>query len=131
MSKMDIGGPVKLVILGDEPVMLRYLERLTMDMDCDVGVCTSAEELLAAAALEKPDCVVADVDMRGRKSGLQACSLLRDAAPGCRFLLVSGDGGNIRGCQDAGFEAILEKPFTPDEFRALFSGLLEGRRKKS
>ncbi|HAH06931.1 MAG TPA: hypothetical protein DCM05_10460 [Elusimicrobia bacterium] len=120
MEKQDADARTKLIILSDEPVLLSYLERLASERGWQVGVCTTPVEFLAASAVVEPQYVVVDVDMRCRLSGPRVCSMLRDALPACRFLLLSGDGGNIRECREAGFRIILEKPFAPEEFWSAF-----------
>jgi two-component system cell cycle sensor histidine kinase/response regulator CckA len=103
-------GPVRLLIVDDEPAMLgllrRYLERLGYEVD----VAATAEAALAhfESGAEKYACVITDLKLPGM-SGEEMLERMRAVRPGLRALVSSG---NPYQPQSAGV-GFLQKPYMP------------------
>jgi two-component system, LytTR family, response regulator len=75
MSPLRASTPLRVLIVDDEPIARRTLEKLcTADRGLEiVGQCRHGDEAIAAIAAERPDVVFLDVEMRDL-SGLDVIS---------------------------------------------------------
>ena len=103
--------PRPRVLLADDHVeILSALRRMLLPF-CDVvGVVRDGKVLLEEIASVRPDVVVVDLNMPGL-SGLEACRLIRQAAPGTRVVMLtaSDDPAIRRKAQELGASAFVVK----------------------
>lgn len=81
----------KVLIVEDEPDM-RMLIAIMLSLDPRMQVVGEASDGLAALELargQQPDLIILDHQIEGDVMGLQASSLLKEAAPASRILLYS------------------------------------------
>jgi two-component system, OmpR family, KDP operon response regulator KdpE len=113
-----------VLVVDDEPQILRALQTNLRGAGYDVATATTAEEALSAAAMRPPDAVVLDLVLPDG-SGIDVARELRSwsAAP-ILVLSVVGDESEKVAALDAGADDYVEKPFGIDELLARLRALL-------
>ena len=103
----------KILIIDDDPVVLKYLKALFEDNGYATATATSSAEGLDTVRAQKPDLITLDLEMPGewgprfyRK--LRLDKVLRDIP----VIVISGIDGD-HAIKDA--VAFLAKPFDPDK----------------
>lgn len=120
--------PVTLrVVLADDAPDLREMLRLALEMTGDFTVVAEAadgEATVAAVREQQPDVLVLDVSMP-LLDGLDAIPAIRDAAPHCSILVLSGysDGGLRSAALKAGADGFLVKGSLPRDVISAIRGL--------
>jgi DNA-binding NarL/FixJ family response regulator len=119
--------PKRLLIVDDEPNLLRALEALLNAEGFEVTTARSGPDALVKLAQGVPDLIVSDIRMPGM-SGYELARQLRDsprtALVPIIFLTAKGESEDrIEGFR-AGVDAYLTKPFVPDELLALINNIL-------
>jgi two-component system response regulator AtoC len=111
----------KILLVDDEPGMLRYIKTLLEVDDYKVDTATTGEEALAL--VEKglqPDLVLLDVLMPGI-DGLQTLEQLRQLRPGVKVVMLScvSDTRKVVHAMKLGAQDYLTKPFQKSELDAV------------
>jgi two-component system KDP operon response regulator KdpE len=108
----------RVLVVDDEPQILRALQTNLRGAGYDVETATSAEAALAAAAAHPPDAVILDLVLPDGR-GTNVCRELRrwSSAP-VLVLSVVGDEREKVAALDAGADDYVEKPFGIDELLA-------------
>jgi len=119
--------PKRLLIVDDEPNLLRALEALLNAEGFEVTTARSGPDALVKLAQGVPDLIVSDIRMPGM-SGYELARQLRDSSRTALvpiiFLTAKGESEDrIEGFR-AGVDAYLTKPFVPDELLALINNIL-------
>ncbi len=113
MSEATAQTPINVLIVDDDPAVLRALTRL---LAREAGfVCSGTQDPLEAitlAAEQTPDVVLSDISMPGM-NGLELLSQLKARTPSCEVVLMTGFGSveiAVRAVK-AGAYDFLVKPF--------------------
>jgi two-component system KDP operon response regulator KdpE len=108
----------KILVVDDEPQILRALETNLRGAGYEVDTATTAEEARTAAALRRPDAVILDLVLPDG-TGADVCRELRrwSAVP-VIVLSVVGDQQEKVAALDAGADDYVTKPFGMDELLA-------------
>ena len=111
----------KILLVDDEPGMLRYIKTLLEVDDYKVETATTGEEALQR--VEKgmePDLVLLDVLMPGI-DGLQTLEQLRQMQPGVKVIMLScvNDTRKVVQAMKLGAQDYLTKPFQKAELDAV------------
>ena len=119
--------PKRLLIVDDEPNLLRALEAFLTAERFEVTTARSGPDALVKLAQGGPDLIVSDIRMPGM-SGYELARQLRDSSRTALvpiiFLTAKGElEDRIEGYR-AGVDAYLTKPFVPDELLALINNIL-------
>ncbi|WP_026341489.1 response regulator [Actinomadura atramentaria] len=122
---------IRVLIAEDQHVVrgaLVALFQLEDDLEV-VAEAASGDEVVAAARAERPDVAVLDIDLPGR-DGLAAAAELREAVPGCRTLMLTGNGrpGYLRRALEVGAAGFVLKTAPPDEVIAAIRTVAAGGR---
>lgn len=117
----------RLLVVDDEPNLLRAVAACLKAADYEVSTARSAREALVQLAEAVPDLVVSDIRMPGM-DGYQLARQLRGsprtALVPIVFLTAKDEKADrIEGFR-AGIDAYLTKPFEPDELIAVVNGIL-------
>ena len=109
---------VRVLVVDDEPQILRALQTNLRGAGYDVDTAATAEDALAAAALRPPDAVILDLVLPDGR-GTDVCRELRrwSTAP-VLLLSVVGEEHEKVAALDAGADDYLEKPFGVEELLA-------------
>jgi two-component system, OmpR family, response regulator ResD len=109
----------KLALVADDDAGIRELVALYLeDLNCDVLEARDGQEALDAALEDEPDLIVVDASIP-RLSGYDVTREVRRRLPArVRVLLMSKSvrSGDMADAFEAGADAYLRKPFTPEEF---------------
>jgi CheY-like chemotaxis protein len=100
-----------VLIVEDNLLIAEHISTSVSDLGHDVaGVAATAEEAIAAARLRRPDLVLADVDLGGAASGIDAIARIRerDAVPA---IYVTGFPERVRRTDHVEPALVVTKPF--------------------
>src|SRR5438552_11068377 len=119
-------GEARILVVDDEPHILRALQATLRGAGYDVVAAGTGEEALRSAAVRPPKAVILDLVLPDRH-GLEDCRELR-AWTQVPILVLSaaGDEGEKVAALDAGGDYCVTKPFGTDE---LLSQLSDARRR--
>jgi two-component system KDP operon response regulator KdpE len=108
----------RVLVVDDEPQILRALQTNLRGAGYDVETATTAEGALAAAAMRPPDAVILDLVLPDGR-GTDVCRELRGWYRGPVLLLsVVGEEREKVAALDAGADDYVEKPFGIEELLA-------------
>jgi two-component system KDP operon response regulator KdpE len=111
-------GAARVLVVDDEPQILRALTTNLRGAGYEVETAATAEEALAAAALREPDAVILDLVLPDR-SGTEVCRELRTwSAVPVIVLSAVGDEDEKVAALDAGADDYVTKPFGMGELLA-------------
>jgi CheY-like chemotaxis protein/MinD-like ATPase involved in chromosome partitioning or flagellar assembly len=118
----------KILIVDDEPNMLKLLGLTLEHEGYEIAVAQDAEQAMAKVQAQKPDLVILDV-MLPRVSGLELCQQLRDRPDTANLpiIMLSAKGevpDKVAGLK-AGADEYVVKPVDTAEFLARVASLLE------
>src|SRR5882672_9387306 len=111
----------KILLVDDEPGMLRYIKTLLEVDDYKVKTATTGEEALALVQKGlRPDLVLMDLLMPGI-DGLQTLEQLRQIQPGVKVVMMScvGDTKKVVQAMRLGAQDYITKPFQKAELDAV------------
>lgn len=105
--------PKKILIIDDDPVVVKYLEAIFSDNGYETCTAASTEEGLAAVKKENPDLITLDLQMPGEWGPRFYRKLRKNKAlKDIPIIVISGIDGD-HAIKDA--IAFLEKPFDPEK----------------
>ena len=103
----------KILIIDDDPVVVKYLENLFQDNGYETCVASSSMEGLEVVRREKPDLISLDLEMPGEWGPRFYRKLRKDKElKDTPIIVVSGIDGD-HAIKDA--VAFVAKPFDPDK----------------
>jgi len=109
----------RVLIVDDEPYILRILAFKLRRAGYTALEATSSEEALALLARERVDCLILDVTLASPTTGFALAERLRDEPATCRipvvFLTARSLPTDRRRGDDLGAAAYITKPFSLDE----------------
>jgi two-component system KDP operon response regulator KdpE len=108
----------RVLVVDDEPQILRGLRMSLEGAGYDVDVAATGEDALAAAAMRPPEAVILDLVLPDR-SGIEVCRELRGWSKAPILVLSAvGDEGEKVAALDAGADDYVTKPFGIEELLA-------------
>ncbi len=120
-------APPRLLLVDDDPVFLEVLGQALEARGFRVDRAGGAEEALAAARREPPAYAVVDLRLvepaGGEASGLHLVAALRELAPACRVVVLTGYASIATAVEAIKLGAVhyLAKPADADEVVAAFA----------
>jgi two-component system KDP operon response regulator KdpE len=118
-----VSGP-RILVVDDEPQILRALRSTLRGAGYEVNTAASAEEALTAAATQPPEAVILDLVLPDR-SGVEVCRELRRWTQVPVLVLSAvGDEREKVAALDAGADDYVTKPFGVDELLARLRAVL-------
>ncbi len=123
---------LRVMIVEDEPPMLRFLARL-LDQTEGFSVlfqCTGAEEALELLGTEHIDLLISDIRMSGL-SGLELAEKARGCSPEMHIIIVTGYRSfeYARTAVPLNIDAFVTKPIDQEEFRRILFQIRDACRK--
>ena len=115
----------RVLIVDDEPQIVRGLEDNLRFEGYQTATATNGEDALAAAAREAPDLILLDIMMPGL-SGWDVCRALRGKGIDVPIIMLTARGeetDRIRGLE-LGADDYITKPFSPRELVARVKAVL-------
>lgn len=118
----------RLLIVDDEPNLLRAVAAVLRDEDFDVKTARGGREALVMIAQDPPDLIVSDV----RMPGIDGYALARRLRSTANFALIpivflsakDETEDRVEGFR-SGVDVYLSKPFEPDELVAVIRSILQ------
>ena len=110
----------KILVLDDEPLILKTIERALVKIGYSVRIAHEAKEFMRLLRAEPSDLLLMDMNL-GNTYSLNLLDEVGVLAPEAKVIFMSG---LIPEREDILF---LEKPFTIDELRALVREVLDGK----
>ncbi|MCX6630182.1 MAG: response regulator transcription factor [Candidatus Solibacter sp.] len=119
----------RLLLADDHEDVLTWVETLLEDEFCIVGTAHDGEGLIEAAALLRPDLIIADVVMP-RMNGISSVRAIRDLLPACRFVFLSmhNEPDLVREALAAGASGFVLKVAADTDLPQAARDALAGRR---
>jgi two-component system KDP operon response regulator KdpE len=113
-----------VLVVDDEPQILRGLKVILDDAGFDVEVAENAKEAIDAASVRPPDAMVLDLVLPDR-SGVEVCAEIRTWSnlPIIVLSAIGDEREKVRAL-DAGADDYVTKPFGPDELLARLRAVL-------
>ena len=119
----------KILIVDDEPHMLRVTELSLKKGGYDLLAARNGREAIDVAERELPDLIVMDVTMP-ELDGLAALKLLkaRPATAGIPVIMLTSRGQSLarEAAESSGAALYVTKPFSPSQLLAAARRILEG-----
>lgn len=108
-----MGVEKKILVIDDEPGILRYFDRLLTGLGYAV---LTGDNSQAGCELAKDPCVsliISDLNMPGEPSKMDLIRKLRELRPDCPVVVVSGypTPERLQACEELGVAEFLTKPF--------------------
>ena len=120
-----VGGSEKILVVEDDPSVLRFGVELLEGLGYAVVSATAAEEALAILRRDPGiELLFSDVVMPGGVNGIALSEMARREIPGLKVLLTSGFVGH-RVFRERAAHAILDKPYEPRVLAARIRALLD------
>ncbi len=115
---MDRPSGARVLVVDDEPAILRTLERTLSRHGLDVDTAATGEDALERYERARPDLVVLDLGLPGI-DGLEVIRRIRARAPTPVIVLSARDGEREKiAALDMGADDYVTKPFGADELLA-------------
>lgn len=112
--------PIKILLIGDEPNLLRTLRRNLVGRGYEVSIALDDTETYEIAPKIKPDLFMLDLDFTSTQvNGLEICTQLRKMSQSPLIVLSSIESDNIKiQALDLGADDFVVMPFSMEEFLA-------------
>ena len=118
------GLSLRLLTLDDDPAVGLATRRLLRANGHEVVTATSAEEALDQLRARPFDVVLSDLRLRCGMDGWALAAEVHRTWPRVRFVVATRAAGiDWRAARAAGIEAVLHKPYQPEELRVLLTNL--------
>lgn len=119
-------GQEKILIVDDEPKVVRLLSTLFTATGFTVLTCHNPEMAAGQVALEQPDLVILDILFPGLTDGCKVCRQIREFSSIPIIMLTAKvrDGDKLAGF-DAGADDYVTKPFNSKELVARVRAMLK------
>ena len=127
-QRVGVHGTVQeapqVLLVEDEPLVLKMLQRVFGAQGWGVVAASSAEEALELVGARAPDVLVTDVRLP-RQSGLWLCRQLRSSYPDLPVVFISGYTDGLAEKMDPR-DALVGKPFSAPEMVQVVRDRLPG-----
>ena len=118
-------GSQTVLIVDDEPDMLRSLGRILKARGLVVETAASGEEAVTRARELNPDAIVMDIRMPGI-SGLEACVQIRNFQSDVYVILMTGFSELMEEAERTDGVKVMVKPVDPNVICQMISSSSEG-----
>ena len=109
----------KILVLDDEPLILKTIERVLTKTGYRVRIALGADEFMRQLKDDQADLLLMDINLKGSRSD-DLTGSIKNIAPEAKVVYMSG---LIPSRDDIFF---LEKPFTIHDLRDLIRAVLDG-----
>lgn len=118
---------MRVLVLDDEPLLLRVIDRSLRRQGIDVVGVTRGSELLTTLAEAAPpfNLLLLDLNVPGGEGALWVLDRLPEGAPPALVMSGMGSAQSTEELLECGFAGYVGKPFTPRELGARVLELLD------
>ena len=118
----------RIIVIEDEAAIRRLVSRILSRSGHEVREAANGRDGVALHRSDPAELVITDLFMP-EQDGIETIQQIREFAPETPILAMSGGGtrGNTDSLSDAelfGAQAVLQKPFSPEQLDAAVAGLL-------
>jgi DNA-binding response OmpR family regulator len=121
------------ILIVEDEEQVRQLLKVTLTPEHQIVQAADAAHAIELARLTRPDLVLLDLNLQGRRDGLEVCRALRGEAnpvlAQIPILMLTGETGeaDIRAALAAGASGYIGKPYNPYSLSELITTLLARR----
>ena len=127
-AALEVHGEARAVIVEDEPLIAADLRAILEQMGVTVaGEARSAEDAVRVAAEADPDIILADYNLAGRATGLDAVVRIKQSND-CPVVFITGYPDRVLQGDEVEPDFVISKPYTADNVRAAVVHCLDARR---
>jgi two-component system, OmpR family, KDP operon response regulator KdpE len=128
-STHDQQDPATILVVEDEPRLVRLVETLLTSIGHQVVVANDGQTAVELAALEAPDLIILDLLLPGSIDGFEVCQRIRGFSVAPIIMLTSRarESDKLRGFA-VGADDYITKPFSAKEFLARVKAVLRRSR---
>ena len=110
----------KVLVIDDDPLIRRLVPKILQKLDCDITSVATGEEALEKLGQNHFDFILLDLRLPGI-SGLEVLKETRLKSPASSVVVITAYGSidSVRQALKLGATDYLEKPFEPEQLRAL------------
>jgi|DewCreStandDraft_5_1066085.scaffolds.fasta_scaffold00058_152 DNA-binding NtrC family response regulator len=119
----------RILVVDDDRETCEFLTEILSTEGWSVEATQSAEGALALLDREPFDCVLADLNLNERRTGLDVLKAFKDRSPRTEVILITGFGtleAAIEALREGAFD-VISKPFTVEDVRATVRRALHPR----
>ncbi len=115
----------KVLVVEDEPKLVRLVRSLLQSHGYQVVVATTGEDALDVLGLAQPDLILLDLLLPGRVDGYEVCRRVRatSGTPVIMLTAMAQESDKVRGL-DLGADDYITKPFSSQELLARVRAIL-------
>lgn len=125
MGPNEVGRKTKILVVDDEPRVLRLVSEILRTVGFQVMALSSGRAVAEAVALERPDLVLLDVLLGDGPSGFEVCRRIREFSDVAVIMLTAkATESDILAGFEAGADDYLTKPFSAKELIARVQAVL-------
>ncbi|SHJ94049.1 hypothetical protein SAMN05444280_1423 [Tangfeifania diversioriginum] len=117
----------QILLVDDAPVLLEMTAEVLKKEGFQVKAFTSHKQAIEALSNEKFNLLITDIQMP-MMNGFQLLNFYRQNNKNGHAIAITGQLNNIQKYKDAGFNAVIQKPFVPDEFLNKVIHVLNGKK---
>lgn len=126
--ELKIHRAARAVVVEDEPLIAAdirgILERLGVEI---AGEASSAEDAVRVATQSRPDIILADYNLDGRDTGIDAVLEINESHD-CPVVFITGFPDRVLQGDEIEPDFVISKPYTPENVRAAVVHCLDARR---
>jgi len=125
MNPNELGRKTKILVVDDEPRVLRLVGEILKTVGFQVITLGSGRAVADTVAVEQPDLVLLDVVLGDGPSGFEVCRRIREFSDvGVIMLTAKATESDILAGFEAGADDYLTKPFSAKELIARVQAVL-------
>lgn len=120
-------GPMRILIVDDEPTYREYLERFLVRDGLEVRTAETGAEAIRIAAEFTPQVLLVDWMLRCEMHGIEVGEKMRKLCPELRILLMTGfpTSDLTTEAERVGIDGLLEKPFALEDLSGAIAAAVE------
>ncbi|HUF14167.1 MAG TPA: response regulator [Longimicrobiales bacterium] len=118
----------RIIVIEDEAAIRRLINRILARSGHEVREAKNGRDGVALHRDDPADLVITDVFMP-EQDGIETIRQIREFAPDTPIIAMSGGGArgggdSLESAQAIGAQAVMQKPFSPDELERVVRALL-------
>ncbi len=125
---LSVRNGAKAVIIEDDPLIAADLKAIVEELGVTVvGLARSAQEAITEITSARPEIVLADYNLEGRATGLDAIEAMQGEHD-CPVVFITGYPDRVLQGDEVEPDFVISKPYTPENVRAAVVHCLDARR---
>lgn len=127
-TALSIGQSARALLVEDEPLIAADLGGILDALGVEISAqASSADEAVQAVGAAKPDIILADYNLEGPSTGVDAVLQIRETHE-CPVVFITGFPDRVLHGDEVEPDFVISKPYTADNVRAAVVHCLDVRR---